>query len=142
MIQKSIKDALTLGGSDGLLAQQIREICVPILTQKMRSLDSTINQSVLPRVEAQIANLFQTLIANGEIQNVQNKTDQFNEQAVKQIVVKEFREAMSAQIVPAIEQALKKLLANLEKPVSQINLALCEKLSVEEDRNENMVNYY
>lgn len=142
MIQKSIKDALTLGGSDGLLAQQIREICVPILTQKMRSLDSTINQSVLPRVEAQIANLFQALIANGEIQNVQNKADQFNEQAVKQIVVKEFREAMSAQIVPAIEQALKKLLANLEKPVSQINLALCEKLSVEEDRNENMVNYY
>ena len=103
MIQKSIKDALTLGGSDGLLAQQIREICVPILTQKMRSLDSTINQSVLPRVEAQIANLFQALIANGEIQNVQNKADQFNEQAVKQIVVKEFREAMSTQIVPAIE---------------------------------------
>lgn len=115
---------------------------MPILTQKMRSLDSTINQSVLPRVEAQIANLFQTLIANGEIQNVQNKADQFNEQAVKQIVVKEFREAMSTQIVPAIEQALKKLLTNLEKPVSQINLALCEKLSVEEDRNENMVNYY
>ena len=108
----------------------------------MRSLDSTINQSVLPRVEAQITNLFEALIANGEIQNIQNKADQFNEQAVKQIVVKEFREAMSAQIVPAIEQALKKMLADLEKPVSQINMALCEKLSVEEDRNENMINYY
>lgn len=103
MIQKSIKDALALGGSDGLLAQQIREICVPILTQKMRSLDSTINQSVLPRVEAQIASLFQALIANGEAQNGQNKADQFNEQAIKQIIVKEFREAMSTQIVPAIE---------------------------------------
>ena len=130
---------MSLGGSEGLLAQQIREICVPILTQKMRSLDSTINQSVLPRVEAQITNLFEALIANGEIQN---KADQFNEQAVKQIVVKEFREAMSAQIVPAIEQALRKMLADLEMPVSQINKALCEKLSVEEDRNENMINYY
>ena len=130
---------MSLGGSEGLLAQQIREICVPILTQKMRSLDSTINQSVLPRVEAQITNLFEALLANGEIQN---KADQFNEQAVKQIVVKEFREAMSTQIVPAIEQALRKMLADLEMPVSQINKALCEKLSVEEDRNENMINYY
>ena len=49
---------------------------------------------------------------------------------------------MSAQIVPAIEKALKKMLADLEMPVSQINKALCEKLSVEEDRNENMINYY
>jgi len=84
----------------------------------MRSIDTTINQSVLPRVEAQISSLFEALIANGEIQNLQNKADQFNEQAVKQIVVKEFREAMSAQIVPAIEQALKKMLTDLEKPVS------------------------
>lgn len=115
---------------------------MPILTQKLRSIDTTISQSVLPRVEAQISSLFEALIANGEIQNLQNKADQFNEQAIKQIVVKEFREAMSAQIVPAIEQALKKMLTDLEKPVSQINMALCEKLSVEEDRNENMINYY
>ena len=49
---------------------------------------------------------------------------------------------MSTQIVPAIEKSLKKMLSSIDKPVSQINLALCEKLAVEEDRNENMINYY
>ena len=49
---------------------------------------------------------------------------------------------MQTQIVPAIEAQLKKMLGNLEKPLEEVNLALCEKLSVEEDRNENMVNYY
>ena len=49
---------------------------------------------------------------------------------------------MQSQIVPAIESQLKKMLGNLEKPLEEVNLALCEKLSVEEDRNENMINYY
>jgi len=30
----------------------------------------------------------------------------------------------------------------MEKPIQDINIALCEKLSVDEDRNENMMNYY
>lgn len=34
-----------------MLSQQIKEIVVPILTQKMRSLDAQINQQVLPHIE-------------------------------------------------------------------------------------------
>jgi len=96
----------------------------------------------MPQVEAMIGNLFQTLIANDEMHKIQDKADQFSEDAVKNIVVKEFRDAMTTHIVPAIESSLKKMLGNLDKPMQEINIALCEKLSVEEDRNENMINYY
>ena len=49
---------------------------------------------------------------------------------------------MTSHIVPAIESTMKKLLGNLEKPINEVNLALCEKLAEEEDKSENMMNYY
>lgn len=110
---------------------------VPILTQKMRGLDAQINRQVLPHIEQFIENLFQSML-----ENMPREKDQLGEQDVKQIVVKEFRDAMNAHIVPKIEQTLTKLVGNLQKPMQEINQALCEKLSVEEDRNENMINYY
>jgi hypothetical protein len=41
-----------------------------------------------------------------------------------------------------LESHLKNMLLNLEKPMEEVNIALCEKLSVEEDRNESMLKYY
>jgi len=76
------------------------------------------------------------------MQAMTHKQEQFNDQAVKDLVVKEFRDAMQTQIVPAIESTLKKVLTNIEKPMQEINIALCEKLSADEDRNEGMVSYY
>lgn len=61
VIQKAIKDSLSLGNSESLLSQQIKEVVVPILTQKMRSLDSQVSQQILPQLETFIANLFQSL---------------------------------------------------------------------------------
>ena len=34
------------------------------------------------------------------------------------------------------------MIGNLEGPISQVNMALCEKLTADEDRHENMLNYY
>jgi hypothetical protein len=76
------------------------------------------------------------------LEHLPHQKDQLSEQDVKQIVVQEFRDAMNAHVAPKIEQTLTKMLGNLQKPMQEINLALCEKLSVEEDRNENMINYY
>jgi hypothetical protein len=73
---------------------------------------------------------------------MQNKQDQFSEENIKQLVVREFRAAMTTQIVPMLESHLKNMLLNLEKPMEEVNIALCEKLSVEEDRNESMLKYY
>ena len=49
---------------------------------------------------------------------------------------------MSNQIVPSIELVFKKLLTQLEKKLEQVDLALYEKLSEDEDKHENMVQYY
>lgn len=142
VIERAIKEALSLQNSEGLLTQAIKEIVVPILTQKMRSLDAQVKEQIVPQLETMIGNLFQTLIQHNEIQKMQSRQEQFSEEAVKKLVIREFRDAMSTQIVPTIEATLKKVLTNIEKPINDLNLALCEKLVEEEDRQESMMNYY
>jgi len=40
---------------------------VPLMTKKMRSLDDQVNEVILPKVEEQIAQLFQDVIERGEL---------------------------------------------------------------------------
>jgi len=42
-----------------------------------------------------IGGMFETLISNEELHNARSKTEQFSEEAIKKLVVKEFRDAMS-----------------------------------------------
>jgi len=37
---------------------------------------------------------------------------------------------------------MKNMLTSLEKPINEINVALCEKLTIEEDKQDNMMGYY
>ena len=49
---------------------------------------------------------------------------------------------MSGTIVPQIEQILKKSVAQLEQKLQQVDVALCEKLAEDEEKNEQMVHHY
>ena len=53
--------------------QQMKEIIVPLMTKKMRTLDDQVNEVILPRVEEQIGKLFQDVIEKGEIANAAGK---------------------------------------------------------------------
>ena len=48
-----------------LVTQQIKEIVVPIITKKMKSLDEQVND-LMPKIEDQIGKLFIDLIEKGE----------------------------------------------------------------------------
>lgn len=49
---------------------------------------------------------------------------------------------MSNQIIPQIEQILKKSITQLEQRLQQVDVALCEKLAEDEEKNEQMVQHY
>ena len=102
----------------------------------MKTLDEQVND-LLPKIEDQITKLFQEVIEKGE-----TKADSVTPHAVQGIIQKEFREAMSGQIVPQIEQILKKSVAQLEQKLQQVDVALCEKLAEDEEKNEQMVHHY
>ena len=56
-----------------MIMQQMKEIIVPLMTKKMRTLDDQVNEVILPRVEEQIGKLFQDVIEKGEIANAAGK---------------------------------------------------------------------
>jgi hypothetical protein len=40
------------------MMQQMKEIVVPLITKKMRSLDDQVNEVIMPKVEEQMGKLF------------------------------------------------------------------------------------
>ena len=61
-IRKAVKESI-----NALMVSQIKEVVVPLITKKMKSLDDQVNEVILPKVEEQISKIFLEIIEKGEL---------------------------------------------------------------------------
>lgn len=61
-IKKAVKESI-----NALMVSQIKEVVVPLITKKMKSLDDQVNEVILPKVEEQISKIFLEIIEKGEL---------------------------------------------------------------------------
>jgi len=138
-IRKAVKD----GVGERVIGQHVRDVVVPLLTKKVKSMDDQVAEVILPRVEAQIEALFRKIVEKeSALKQSSAQSAMPKPQEVNQIVQREFRQALQGQILPSLETSMKQMLSSLEKKLQQVDVALCEKLAEEEERWKAMQTQY
>ena len=57
-IRKAVKD----GVGERIVGQHVRDVVVPLLTKKIKSMDDQVAEVIMPRVETQIEALFKRIV--------------------------------------------------------------------------------
>lgn len=130
------------GVGERIIGQHVRDIVVPLLTKKIKTMDDQVAEVIMPRVEAQIETLFRRVVEKEGSLKQSGASTMPKPQEVSQLVQREFRQALQGQILPSLEASLKQMLQNLEKKLQQVDVALCEKLAEEEERWKAMQTQY
>lgn len=93
----------------------MKDILLPIIIAKLKSLDETFHLEVLPRMEDNLQNFLSKLIGQGVLsENMLPKHQaEINEKTVKTIIQKEFQDALETKIVPQIEEILRQMLLSV-----------------------------
>jgi len=103
-IRKAVKD----GVGERVIGQHVRDVVVPLLTKKVKSMDDQVAEVILPRVEAQIEALFRKIVEKeSALKQSSAQSAMPKPQEVNQIVQREFRQALQGQILPSLETSMK-----------------------------------
>lgn len=67
---------------------------------------------------------------------------QVNEENIREIVINEFGQAMEQVIKPMLQEQFGKMVEDVQVSLHYANEELANKLRMEEDKNQNIINYY
>jgi hypothetical protein len=91
----------------------LKEIVVPLVVEKLKGLDSKIEDDIMPKIEDLIFRIFNTIEekTNTITSNKHKKgAAELNEALVRDIVKEQFNDALTNVIVPKLEEVLKNML--------------------------------